>query len=115
MKKWMAILVFILFIGSIASFNIVWADDDNDYEHYETENHSDDDDEYYEEREYEDDDDEREGGYFIQSEPMDNTEQFWYLWSREVMSLKGELPFNTPKSYSLIIKYHLKWNFFQGE
>lgn len=96
MKKWLAILVFFLFIGSFASFNIALADNDDDYEHYESRNHDDD---HYEEREYDEDYYNQGDDDFIPNEPIENTE--WYIWSREISSLKGELPFNKPKNLTL--------------
>lgn len=98
MKKFF-ILLSVLFLLNIVNFTVKADDrhdDDDDYEEYE----------YYKEdwrgedddEEYDDDEDDE---YYYDNEQMNDigsSGSHWYLWTRTVESVKGELPFSEPKN-----------------
>lgn len=90
MKKILSLVILFFLIGSLTSLSIVQADDD-EYE---------DDNEYEEYEEYEDYEDDE---YYYDETNTANelAEGNWYIWNKDVVSNKIELPFKDAKHVNI--------------
>lgn len=98
MKKMLGLVILFFFIGSLTSWSIVQAGDDDDhkdqkeYKYGKYDNHDEDEyDEYNEEDDF----------YYNSNSNTGLEEGKWYLWNRGEVSYKAELPFKDAKYVTL--------------
>lgn len=93
MKKFLIMIMSVLFLVNIVNLTVNADDDDHDHERKKYD--------YYKEKWSGDDDDDDDDEPYYYSERMDNSRgesSHWYLWTRMMEPVKGEVPFSEPKN-----------------